>query len=115
MKQVILSEEEQNDIASALEQVVDLYEMKASELERNIRVAESRIVDLRSSKETVNELKTKVTLAEEFEQQVDMEVTDEPIPPEDSVFTPTHTICMCDYCVHLRQSLITDDSIEQME
>ena len=114
MKQVILTDEEQNDLASALEQVADLYELKANEVERNIKIAESRIKDYRDSKQTVSGLRTKVTLAEEIPEEFEMSETDEPIPPKDEDFTPTHTICMCDYCQHLRKSIITDGSIEQM-
>lgn len=114
MKQVILTEEEQDDLKSALAQVIDLYSFKADELERNIEIAKSRILDFKQSKETVDELRTKVTLAEPIEEQLSEDVTDEPLPAEDT-FTPTHTICMCDYCQHLRQSIITDDSIEGLE
>lgn len=113
MKQLLLNEEEHNDLASALEQVGDIYELKVRELERSITVANQRIDDLRKSKETVEELRTKVTLAEEIQEELEMSETDEPIPPDD--YTPTHTICMCDVCVGKRHDLITDDSIEQME
>jgi hypothetical protein len=113
--QVLLTEEEQQDVSSALEQIADIYELKASELEKNIKVAQGKIVDLRESRHTVLELMTKVTLAKEEPEELEAIVTDEPIPPKEEDFTPTHTICMCDYCQHIRQSIITDDSIEQME
>lgn len=114
MKQVILSEEEQTDLTSALEQVRDLYELKADELQRNIQVAEKRIVDLKQSSKTIEELRTKVTLAENIRIEFEMAENEEREPYVDEVDT-THTICQCDICVSKRQSIISDGSIEQME
>lgn len=100
-------------MVSALEQVRDLYELKANELERNIEVAKKRIVDLRDSSKTITELKTKVTLAEHINIEYEMSEDETPRPYQED-FTPTHTICMCDICVHKRQSIIADGTIEHM-
>lgn len=114
MKQVLLSEEEHNDMLSALEQVGDIYELKANELERNIKIAESRIKDLRQSRQTTIDLRAKVTLAENVTIQFEMGEDEQPEPYIDET-DPVHTICYCDICQHKRQSIISDGSIEQME
>jgi hypothetical protein len=113
MKQVLLSEDEHNDILNALEQVGDVYELKARELERSIDVAQSRIKDLRQSRHIVSELQAKVTLAENVTIEFEMGEDAQPEPYLEEA-DPVHTICYCDICQHKRQSIITDGSIEQM-
>jgi len=113
MKQVLLSEEEHNDILSALEQVGDIYELKAQDLEKSINIAQKRIYDLRLSRQTVSDLRAKVTLAENVTIEFEMGEDAQPEPYIEET-DPVHTICYCDICQRKRQSIITDGSIEQM-
>lgn len=114
MKQVLLSEDEHNDMLEALQQTEEVYGFKAAELEKSIILAEKKVQELREGQETINSLRTKVTLAENV--TIEFEMGDDETPePDPEIVNETHTICMCLSCQHKRQSIITDASIEQLE
>lgn len=112
MKQVVLTDEEHGDVLNALEQMSDLYEMKANELEKNIKIAEMRIIDFRQSRQTVLDLKTKVTLADDVVIKFEMD-EDEQQPYIEEVDTdiPTDKPGICD---DKRNIILTDVDVRGM-